>query len=89
MFFRNQDCTDISELSNTSENDEQNAKALVWSLSILQWFLLIPNGNLKEWVKYKMLTIPILAIFQFTMRIGHLIKTFFNYLDSDIICFSQ
>lgn len=54
-FFRNQDCTDISELSNTSENDEQNAKALVWSLSILQWFLLIPNGNLKEWMKYKML----------------------------------
>lgn len=46
MFFRNQDCTDISELSNTSENDEQNAKALVWNLSILQWFL-ISNGNLK------------------------------------------
>ncbi|XP_045441204.1 bromodomain and WD repeat-containing protein 1 isoform X8 [Pipistrellus kuhlii] len=28
-FIKNQDCTDISELSNTSENDEQNAKALV------------------------------------------------------------
>ncbi|XP_036206001.1 bromodomain and WD repeat-containing protein 1 isoform X4 [Myotis myotis] len=27
-FIKNQDCTDISELSNTSENDEQNAKAL-------------------------------------------------------------
>ncbi|KAB1283220.1 Bromodomain and WD repeat-containing protein 1 [Camelus dromedarius] len=27
-FYRNQDCTNISELSNTSENDEQNAEDL-------------------------------------------------------------
>lgn len=28
-FIKNQDCTNISELSNTSENDDQNADELV------------------------------------------------------------
>jgi hypothetical protein len=43
--FRNQDCTDISELTHMSENEE-HADDLVRSFSILS-LLLLPNDNVK------------------------------------------
>lgn len=49
LTFRNQDCTNISELSNTSENDDQNADDLVWSFNFIM--VLMSNGNFKTRVE--------------------------------------